>query len=253
MENISLPISGQYVEAVETAKGMMFRLAFTEYHPEPLTYEEIQAIDTTLLRLNDAEVYNEFVVQGVDLSVFRRVFHEILTDPHNTEDWQNVTEPLYFNEERFVKRLKDEGKDNKYIQFYIEQLYKLQATIMERTECVRRMATILENPNHDDERVINEEGLKKYFIKSFFGSGMNTNHWALDYLPSIRKNRQDIDIARIALLTYKSNYINRQLKPSTFAEFYKAFCNLLGGTFHSNYKPSKLTPTKQLEREFYYL
>ena len=107
MENITLPKSGQYVEAVNTANSMMFRLAFTEYHPEHLTYEEIQAIDATLLRLNDAEVYNDFVVQGVDVSVFRRVFHELLTDPHNTEDWQNVTEPLYFNEERFVKRLKE--------------------------------------------------------------------------------------------------------------------------------------------------
>ena len=150
MENITLLKSGQYVEAVKTAKSMMFRLAFTEYHPEPLTYEEIQAIDATLLRLNDAEVYNEFVVQGVDVSVFRRVFHELLTDPHNTEDWQNVTEPLYFSEERFVKRLEDEGKDDKYIQFYIEQLYKLQATIMERTECVRRMASILEKPDTKD-------------------------------------------------------------------------------------------------------
>lgn len=150
MENVTLPISGRYVEAVNTAKSMMFRLAFTEYHPEPLKYEEIQAIDTKLLRLNDAKVYNEFVVQGVDASVFRRVFHELITDPHNTEDWQNVTEPLYFNEERFVKRLKDEGKDDKCIQFYIEQLYKLQATIMERTECVRKIASILEKPDTKD-------------------------------------------------------------------------------------------------------
>lgn len=172
MENITLPKSGQYVEAVKTAKSMMFRLAFTEYYPEPLTYEEIQAIDATLLRLNDAEVYNEFVVQGVDASVFRRVFHELLTDPHNTEDWQNVTEPLYFSEERFVKRLEDEGKDDKYIQFYIEQLYKLQATIMERTECVRRMASILEKPDTKD--TIDRQKISKK-EKSFLDYMSNEN------------------------------------------------------------------------------
>lgn len=174
MENVTLPISGRYVEAVNTAKSMMFRLAFTEYHPEPLKYEEIQAIDTKLLRLNDAEVYNEFVVQGVGVSVFKRVFRELLTDTHKTEDWRSVTEPLYFDEARYIKRLENEGRDDNYIRFFVEQLYKVQATIMERTECIRKMAVTLENPNITVQQDDNTPQKKKKHFSEYMSCDNKT-------------------------------------------------------------------------------
>lgn len=251
MEKVSFPICVNYADVVESAKSFLFRMAFVEYHPEMLNVEEVQAVEGKLLRLSDNAVYNEYAAQVADLDVIKRIFYELLTDVHKTSDWRNAEPSLYYDESRIVARLRKENRSERYIDFFCGQLYKVQQTIMERTECIREMVRGWECPGSD--RVINETELKKFFSSHFFGGGMNSNRWALDYLPSIRKQRKDIDMARIAYMTYKSKFVSPKMKPATFREFYKNFCHLVGCGYHSEYKPSKLGATEELRREFSYL
>lgn len=239
-----MPVSVNYVKVVKSSIKFI-------YTPD-LDYKSVQAVDAELLRLNDNDVFNEFMESGIDLQLFKKIFDELLNDPHKTDNWRTVDEPLYFNQESLLNRLKGEGRGNEEIKFYMLQVYKLQASILERIDAIRKIFDDLSAADDGVNR-INEEELKKYFTTQFFGGGMSSNKWSLDYLPSLRKQRTTIDYARIALMTYGSKYINKRYKPTTFDEFYRIFCDAVGCQYNKNYKPSKLQATKELTIEFAYL
>ena len=47
--------------------------------------------------------------------------------------------------------------------------------------------------------------------------------------------------------------MNQRLKPHSFSDWYKYFCQIVGCEYNPEYKPSKLKDTKGLEKEFYFL
>lgn len=176
-----------------------------------------------------------------------------------------------YDQNAIKQRLKEEGYNEKMIEFYLDQVYKLQCSVMERIEFARRMIDYLQNPNEYkgiifDEvlsstfrkaktpigRIIDEEGLKAYFNRSFFGAGMSGNYW-LSYIISLRTERKPKDFACIASMTYFSKFLQLTKKPQTFKEFYKEFCRLVGCQYKESYKPSKLTPPNDIKTEFGYL
>lgn len=248
----------QYYDTIQEAKTMLFRIAFHDYYKVMPNVEVIQEYEGRLLRLNINEVMFEVKENHAEREVEAMFGHLLNSD---TSDWLSPDTSIMYNGRAIRQRLIDEGYTERKTVFYLDQVYKVQCTIMERIEFVRRMIDYLKNRYNEKDipfdtvlspsfDAIDEEGLKALFKPSFMGKGMNANYWSL-YIPSLRKNWSDIDYARIASLTYNSKYMNR--KPNIFKTFYEQFCRLVGCQYHKDYKPSKLKPNGEIEKEFSYL
>lgn len=77
----------KYTETLEKAERHLFRMAFVEYHPEPLAYEEIQALCSEVSALDIMRLYAEAVKAQAEkvLNVYEGLFVDILTNPHNSD------------------------------------------------------------------------------------------------------------------------------------------------------------------------
>lgn len=128
-------------------------------------------------------------------------------------------------------------------------------------EMIERLKT-LDNPSpHKDEsikkeRVLDEDNLKGYFTLTFKGGGNSTTK--IDYfteflLPDLRIDRNDKDFARIAYLIYESGKLIKAIRPKTFKQWYRLFCNLVGCNYNANYKPSNLKISDEFKKNFNYL
>lgn len=105
--------------------------------------------------------------------------------------------------------------------------------------------------NKSNEKNINEEALKGYFIATFKGMGNNLNYF--DHLiEDIKKIQNAKDAARAALVIYKSDKMSKAKKPNNFNQWYKLFCDMTGCKYSGNYKESKLD-TAQMKTRLYYL
>ena len=104
-----------------------------------------------------------------------------------------------------------------------------------------------------DERNINVEKLREYFNLPFKGVGHdNIDYFTNNLLPDLRQNRSDKDFAKIALMIYGSGKLVSGMRPNTFKEWYRIFCELVGCGFHE-YKPNALIPNDIFKKAFYYL
>ena len=129
-----------------------------------------------------------------------------------------------------------------------------------------KMPTVIDLENDFKEKVeslrneINSYHLPKEFAEHFsapfkgVGQG-NINYFEKleDSLTDRAKTRSVLEYARIAYLIYNSDKMNQRLKPHSFIDWYKYFCQIVGCEFNPEYKPSKLKDTKGLEKEFYFL
>ena len=129
-----------------------------------------------------------------------------------------------------------------------------------------KMPTVIDLENDFKEKVeslrneINSYHLPKEFAEHFtapfkgVGQG-NINYYEKleDSLTDRVKTRSVLEYARIAHLIYNSDKMNQRLKPHSFSDWYKYFCQIVGCEYNPEYKPSKLKDTKGLEKEFYFL
>jgi hypothetical protein len=129
-----------------------------------------------------------------------------------------------------------------------------------------KMPTVIDLENDFKEKVeslrneINSYHLPKEFAEHFsapfkgVGQG-NINYYEKleDSLTDRAKTRSVLEYARIAHLIYNSDKMNQRLKPHSFSDWYKYFCQIVGCEYNPEYKPSKLKDTKGLEKEFYFL
>ena len=129
-----------------------------------------------------------------------------------------------------------------------------------------KMPTVIDLENDFKEKVeslrneINSYHLPKEFAEHFsapfkgVGQG-NINYYEKleDSLTDRVKTRSVLEYARIANLIYNSDKMNQRLKPHSFSDWYKYFCQIVGCEYNPEYKPSKLKDTKGLEKEFYFL
>ena len=148
---MAYPVSVNYVEKVEAARHFLFCLAFTEYHPEPLQYEEVQHHHGILLSSVWIErVRDEYLGQKSNIVHFKGIFSDILEHSHvrngTAKRWHESEESLLYNKSAIVKRLKNEGNTAQYIAFYLSQVYQLQQTILERMDAVRILFEWIEHP-----------------------------------------------------------------------------------------------------------
>lgn len=102
--------------------------------------------------------------------------------------------------------------------------------------------------NASAEKVV--ENLARYFNASFRGRNMSRT----DYLPILVEDIRDYnkakDHARIANMIYNSKeMINR---PSSFAQWYRTFCDLCG-LCHKSYDQNKVDDYIGMKPKFYYL
>lgn len=111
-----------------------------------------------------------------------------------------------------------------------------------------------ENECRQNEREINEDGLRECFRIAFRGAGNgNIDYFTNNLLPDLKQNWSDKGFAKIALMIYDSGKLMPAMRPNTFKSWYEKFCGLVGCRFHKDYKPSILNPDDNLRRIFYYL
>lgn len=184
------PIANNYIETLERVRRQLFEMAFTERHPEPLAYEEIQAMASDVNALDIMKLYRE-AVSSDSLKLYKGMFSDILNNPHvvNGTARKRITIlPYYpagttlvsdignnialsmtdgrligtetdaegkelakhevvsylFDGDRITKRLMDEGRNARYILFFLSQTNQLQEAIFERWEDVRVMFDYIE-------------------------------------------------------------------------------------------------------------
>lgn len=92
-------MANKYTDTLERAERHLFRMAFTEYHPEPLAYEEIQELFSEVSSLDIMKLYAEAVKAQTEkmLNVYESLFVDILTNPHNN-DRANPKRPSVAND-----------------------------------------------------------------------------------------------------------------------------------------------------------
>ncbi len=74
------PIANNYVETMKRVEKQLFDIAFTERHPEPLTYEEIQALAYEVNTLDIMELYKE-TDNSDSIKLYKGQFSDILSNP----------------------------------------------------------------------------------------------------------------------------------------------------------------------------
>lgn len=75
------PVANNYIETLERVTKQLHEMAFSERHPEPLTYEEIQAMASEVNMLDIMRLYSE-AVSSDSLRLFKGMFSDILSNPH---------------------------------------------------------------------------------------------------------------------------------------------------------------------------
>jgi hypothetical protein len=128
-----------------------------------------------------------------------------------------------------------------------------------------KMPTVIDLENDFKEKVEslrNEIGsyhLPKEFAEHFTAPFRGIGTGNIDYYKQLEdsltdraKKRSVLEYAKIAHLIYNSDKMSR-LKPNSFTNWYKYFCQIVGCEHNPDYKPAKLKDTKGLEKEFYYL
>ena len=128
-----------------------------------------------------------------------------------------------------------------------------------------KMPTVIDLENDFKEKVeslrneISSYHLPKDFAEHFTAPFRGIGTGNIDYYKQLEdsltdrsKKRSVLEYAKIAHLIYNSNKMSR-LKPNSFTNWYKYFCQIVGCEHNPDYKPTKLKDTKGLEKEFYYL
>ena len=77
------PVANNYIKTLERVERQLFNMAFPERHPEPLTYEEIQALSFEVNTLDIMELYRE-AVSSESIRLYKGMFSDILSNPHVT-------------------------------------------------------------------------------------------------------------------------------------------------------------------------
>ena len=128
-----------------------------------------------------------------------------------------------------------------------------------------KIPTVIDLENDFKEKIeslrneISSYHLSKDFAEHFTAPFRGIGTGNIDYYKQLEdsltdkaKKRSVLEYAKIAYLIYNSEKMSR-LKPNSFIDWYKYFCQIVGCKYNPEYKPSKLKDTKGLEKEFYFL
>jgi len=110
-----------------------------------------------------------------------------------------------------------------------------------------------EDKTDKTRRQVNEEGLRPYFASTFKGMGNgNINHFTT-LVEELKTDRTAKEFAQIAYMIYQSKQMNDR-RPSTFAGWYKIFCENIEIKQSRGYKPNSLkNPSEAIKKLFNYL
>lgn len=173
-------------------------------------------------------------------------------DPHPTGRRDTLTR---FYMGGWIKDIRDKEKfvredAQRFYEIYLQEmklrdmLSKLHENVLSERKKARKQ----------NEREINEDGLRECFRIAFRGVGNgNIDYFTNNLLPDLKQKWSDKDFAKIALMIYESGKLLPVMRPNTFKTWYKKFCELVGCGFHEDYKPSILRDNDNLKRIFYYL
>ena len=161
---------------------------------------------------------------------------------------------------RFYMRgwIKDIPDKEKFIREDAQSFYEVYLQEMNLrnmlSQSQENLSVERENDSRQNEREINEDGLRECFRIAFRGAGNgNIDYFTNNLLPDLKQNWSDKGFAKIALMIYDSGKLMPAMRPNTFKSWYEKFCGLVGCRFHKDYKPSILNPDDNLRRIFYYL
>jgi len=178
-------------------------------------------------------------MEAKDMHYSFNEFFDICKSEFNDMVSMKFTNPQAFDDMKKMNLRKDE---------FLSILMQIEGVILQA-----EMELINESPKADEtpQRVIDVEQLKDYFIASFKGIGNGNINFFDMMIEELKMERSSKDFARIALMIYNSKKMNHN-RLSTFAKWYKIFCNCVGCEKKS-YKPEHLTPTDSLIKVFGYL
>ena len=160
----------------------------------------------------------------------------------------------YYMNPRLTKNIRDKEKfiredAQSFYEVYLQEM-NLRNMLSQSQENV---SVEKGNECRQNERKINEDGLKECFRIAFRGAGNgNIDYFTNNLLPDLKQKWSDKDFAKIALMIYNSGELTSAMRPNTFKEWYQRFCKLVGCGFHE-YKPNALIPNDRLKKAFYYL
>lgn len=189
----------------------------------------------------------DFLTCKIDKVTFKIGLNEWIThEDAEDEGWDEE-----FIEQHFCK-LRMERICREYIDKSLKHLndiynfYLSSSTSQQTTEQKQSTKTI------HKERTIDAEKLQSYFLPAFKGMGNGTINHFDSMIEELKTNRSAKEFARIALIIYESDKVNRR-KPKTFAEWHKIFCECIGCE-QIKYDPNKLrNPRDNLKKLFAYL
>lgn len=93
----------------------------------------------------------------------------------------------------------------------------------------------------DKEKVVNVEGLSKYFHPEFKGKGNNSHDYFSQLIKDLNLLNSEKEVGQLALMIHESKNVN-SLKPNGFTEWYRIFCKCVGHKV--TYKKSQLRDPK---------
>ena len=159
-------------------------------------------------------------------------------DPHPTGRRDTLT--------RFYMRgwINDIRDKEKFVREDAQRFYEVYLQEMELRDMLSKSREDVlpeqENERKQNEREINEDGLRECFRIAFRGAGNgNIDYFTNNLLPDLKQKWSDKDFAKIALMIYNSGELTSAMRPNTFKEWYQRFCKLVGCGFHE-YKPNAL-------------
>ena len=131
------------------------------------------------------------------------------------------------------------------------QLYFIDETIKKLTQVYETY-----NIKHKQiqERNINIEELKPFFIHTFKGAGNGNDSHFDTLIEELKAERTGKQVAQIAFLIYGSAQMSKARKPNSFAKWHKIFCKSTDYDY-VEYKPNALKKDfpQKLRTLFYYL
>ena len=137
---------------------------------------------------------------------------------------------------------------------YKRNIYNL-ADVVGGVDAARRLAG--EQPDKEQptkhERVIDVDALKACFTAKFCGRNAAGVDYAENLLADLKQERDAKYYAKIAWMIYNSPSLLRASRPATFAAWYKTFAKIADVDTVNSYKPNKITPTAEEQKQFYYL
>lgn len=172
-----------------------------------------------------------------------------------TNDFTNVNSTVaryYYNKQDFIKKMM-KGDLSTIIEEDVRCFWKTYCIEVELRGMLLDAEKKGVSNQSEHKTTINVEDFKSYFSLHFKGGGNGSINYFEWLIRDLQVQRSDKEFACIALVIYNGNKLMPSKKPSTFAAWYRIFCDLIKCKYHRDYKPCNLALSKENRDKYSYL